>query len=215
MRFGVLGTGTVGQTLGTKLMQLGHDVMLGARDTKNAKAQEWKEKSGLLARTGTYSEAAKFGDVLLNCTQGAGSLEALGMIERGDLKGKVLIDVANALDFSKGMPATLTICNTDSLGESIQREYPELRVVKALNTCNVMVMVEPSRVKGDHELFICGNDEPAKNTVKGLLHEFGWKSVIDLGDITNARATEQLLPIWLRLFGIYKTGDFNFHIAKN
>ena len=106
-----------------------------------------------------------------------------------DLAGKILIDVANPLDFSGGMPPTLTPCNTDSLGESLQREFPNAKVVKTLNTCNCKVMVDPARVPGEHDLFICGNDAGAKDQVRTLLREFGWTSIIDLGDITNARAT--------------------------
>ena len=134
---------------------------------------------------------------------------------RKDLEGKVLLDVANPLDFSHGMPPTLTICNTDSLGESIQREFPETEVVKALNTCNCRVMVDPGRVTGDHDIFVCGNNGVAKGQVKALLRDFGWRSIIDLGDITNARATEQLLPIRIRLYGQYQTGDFNFKVVRN
>lgn len=215
MKYGVLGTGMVGQTLATKLAELGHEVMMGSRTADNKDARAWLEGAGTRGRIGTFQDAARFGEVILNCTQGSASLEALRTVQPKDLQRKVLLDVANPLDFSRGTPPTLTICNTDSLGESIQREFPETRVVKALNTCNCRVMVEPGRVKGDHDTFVCGNDPAAKEQVKGLLRNFGWKSIIDLGDITNARATEQLLPIWIRLYGLYQTGDFNFKIVRN
>jgi hypothetical protein len=204
----------VGQTLADKLIELGHEVMMGSRSAQNEHAAAWAGKAGSRGGIGTFGDAAHFGETLLNCTQGSVSLQALRQVDRKDLAGKVLIDVANALDFSQGMP-TLTICNTDSLGESIQREFPETNVVKALNTCNCKVMVAPGSVKGDHDIFLCGNDEEAKEAVKALLRDFGWKSIIDLGDIRYARATEQLLPLWLRLYGMYGTPEFNFKIVRS
>ncbi|HXV59712.1 MAG TPA: NAD(P)-binding domain-containing protein [Vicinamibacteria bacterium] len=215
MRYAVLGTGMVGQTLGEKLVALGHEVMMGSRTQDNENARAWAERVGESGKTGTFRDAAKFGDVVLNCTQGTASLDVLRLLDRADLAGKVLIDVANPLDFSHGMPPSLAICNTDSLGESIQREFAEARVVKALNTCNCRVMVDPGRVKGEHDVFVCGNDESAKEHVKALLREFGWRSIIDLGNITNARATEQMLPIWLSLSRVYGTYDVNFKIVHN
>ncbi len=213
MRYGVVGTGMVGQTLGTKLVGLGHDVMMGSRSAQNEKARAWLAAVGGRARASTFADAARHGEILVNCTQGTVSLDVLRSVDRGDLAGKVLIDVANPLDFSTGS-LTLSICNTDSLGESIQREFPELRVVKTLNTCNCQVMVNPDRVRGEHDVFVCGNDAAAKETVTALLRDFGWRSIIDLGNITAARATEQLLPIWVNLYGLYGTADFNFRIVR-
>ena len=215
MRFGVLGTGIVGQTLATGFTELGHDVMMGSRTADNREAEAWRRRAGSSARIGTFRDAAAFGEVLVNCTQGAVSPDVFRSIEPTDLVDKVLIDVANPLDLSDGKPPRLTICNTDSLGERLQRELPMMKVVKALNTCNCRVMVDPQRVKGDHDVFVCGNDDAAKATVKGLLHDFGWKTVVDLGDITAARATEQLMPIWLRLYGLYGSADFNFKIVRS
>jgi predicted dinucleotide-binding enzyme len=214
MRYAVLGTGMVGQTLATKLVELGHEVTMGSRTAGNENAQAWAKSAGARGRSGTFREAAAFGEVLINCTQGSVSIEALRSLDPKDVAGKVLIDVSNPLDFSHGMPATLTICNTDSLGESLQRAFPKANVVKALNTCNCQVMVNPGRVPGEHDIFLCGNDAGAKEFVKGLLGDFGWKSIIDLGDITAARATEQLMPTWLRLYGMYQSVDFNWRIAR-
>ena len=215
MKFGVLGTGMVGQTLATKLVALGHEVAMGSRTANNEKARQWAAKAGPKGRAGTFADAAKFGQIVLNCTEGMVSLEALQTVDRKDLAGKIVIDVANPLDGSKGGMPVLSVCNRDSLGESIQREFPEARVVKALNTCNCNVMVDPGRVKGDHDIFLCGNDPKAKDQVASLLRDFGWKSVIDLGDISNARGTEQLLPLWMRLYGLFQSPDFNFKIVRN
>ncbi len=215
MNLGILGTGDVGKTIGTRLIGLGHSVKMGSRTLDNPNAEAWVQAAGKLASHGSYADCARFGEILFNCTSGSGTLSALGSIKNADLNHKVLIDVANPLDFSRGMPPTLTICNTDSLGEQIQREHKLLRVVKALNTMNADVMVNPKLVPGDHDVFICGNDDDAKSQVTMILMEwFGWKSVIDLGDISAARGMEMVLPLWISLSGNLDTSLFNFHIAK-
>ena len=154
---------------------------------------------------------------MFDCTNGANSLAALRQAGADNLRGKILIQVGNPLDFSKGMPPTLTVCNTDSLGEQTQREFPDVRVVKALNTVNCDIMIAPSRVPGDHELFICGNNAAAKREVTDRLCEwFGWRpgNIIDLGDITNARGTEMFLALWVRLWGVLETPHFNIHVVR-
>lgn len=215
MNIGVLGTGMVGQTIGEKLVTLGHRVKLGSRASGNEKANAWVQKVGPNGTAGTFAETAAFGEVVFNCTSGAGSLDALKAASAG-LAGKLLIDVTVPLDFSKGMPPTLFSGNTDSLGEAAQRLLPDTKVVKALNTVNCQVMVDPKRVAGgEHDLFIAGNDAAAKATVSEYLRTwFGWKSIIDLGDITAARGTESYLPLWLRLYGATKTADFNIRLVR-
>ena len=212
MRIGVIGSGGVAKTLGGKLASLGHDVMLGTRDPK--KLVDWCKETG--ARAGTNAEAAQHGEVVINATAGTGTLEALEAAGRSNLEGKVLIDVANPLDFSKGMPPSLTVVNTDSLGEQVQRAYPGARVVKALNTVNQDVMIAPQSVAGgDHHLFVCGNDAAAKSQVTGWLKEwFGWKNVLDIGDIAGARGTEMYLPLWLRLWSASGTPHLNVKVVK-
>ncbi len=215
MNIGILGTGIVGQTIGTKLIQLGNDVMLGARMANNEKAAEWKKQNGSRASHGTFAQAASHGNILFNCTAGTASLDALNRAGKENINGKILIDVANPLDFSNGMPPALSICNTSSLGEQIQKTYPEVKVVKALNTMNCKLMVNPAMLKDEHDVFVCGSDKEAKSEVISILKEwFGWKSVIDLGDITAARGMEMILPLWLRLMGILQTPNFNFKIVK-
>ncbi len=224
MKIGILGSGVVGQTIGAKLVDRGEDVMLDTRapgrlDDKRgmgAPLAEWLERTRNRARIGTFQEAAAHGDVVFNATSGAGSLEALALAGERNLHGKILIDIANPLDFSRGMPPSLTVCNTDSLGEQIQRAFPAVRVVKALNTMTAQIMVDPALVAGgDHDVFVSGNDGAAKARVAELLTLwFGWRGAIDLGDITTARGTEMLLPIWLRLWGALGTPMFNFKIAR-
>src|SRR5436309_8244593 len=166
MKIGVLGTGMVGQTIGTKLVRMGQDVMMGSRSSTNEKAAAWVKANAPKASAGTFADAAKFGEMLFNCTHGVASLDALKLARAQNMKGKLLIDVANPLDFSKGMPPTLSVCNTDSLAEQIQKAFPEVRVVKTLNTVNCNLMVNPSIVPGDHDVFVSGNDQDAKVKVK-------------------------------------------------
>jgi predicted dinucleotide-binding enzyme len=214
MRIGILGTGDVGGRLGTKLVSLGHDVRMGSRIAPNPKAAGWAKANGPRASAGTFADAAKFGEVVFNCTAGSASLEALKRAGADNLGVKVLVDVANPLDFSKGMPPTLTVCNTDSLGEQIQRAFPDAKVVKALNTTSNEVMVNPQLVPGEHDTFLCGNDPQAKAKVVEILRAFGWTSPIDLGDITAARGMEMMLPVWVQLMGAIQTRNFNFKIAR-
>ena len=227
MQIGIFGTGIVGQTLAAALASQGHGVMIGTRDPAatlgreagNALApspfREWLGANPTV-RLGTFAEAARFGEALINATSGGGALPALEAAGADALGDRIMLDVANPLDFSHGMPPTLTVCNDDSLGEQLQRAFPRLRVVKTLNTTNVQVMVNPAAVAGgDHTMFVCGNDAQAKAAVTQWLGEwFGWHDVVDLGDITTARGTEMLLPVWLRLWGALGTPMFNFKIAR-
>ncbi|RKH36639.1 NADPH-dependent F420 reductase [Corallococcus sicarius] len=215
MRIAILGTGMVGETLGSKLVALGHEVRMGSRTADNPKAAAWVKKAGGKASQGTFADAAAFSELLFNCTLGAASLDVLKAAGAESLRGKVLVDVSNPLDFTKGMPPVLYTQPTDSLGEQLQRAFPDLKVVKTLNTMSCEVMVDPARVPGDHDVFVSGNDADAKARVKQLLSEgFGWKHIIDLGDLTTARGTEAFLPLWLRLWGSLRTGDFNIHVVK-
>lgn len=227
MKIGILGTGTVSQTLAGALLEAGHQVIIGTRDPKATRTRTEPDSWGNPgpgtwiaehpgAKLVTMAEAAQAGELLINATAGMVSLAALELAGAANLGNKILIDVANPLDFSAGFPPSLSVSNTDSLGEQIQRAYPDLRVVKALNTMSAVVMVNPASVPGEHNLFLAGNDEAAKKEVSALLVEsFGWPatSLLDLGDITMARGTEMLLPLWVRLFAKLGTPVINFHIA--
>jgi len=226
MKIGIFGTGMVGQTIADKLTQLGHKVMIGTRSKESSLAKTGKDNFGRPSfgewinnrkeiQIGTYSETALFGEFLVNATSGIGSLDALKTAGEKNLSGKILLDISNPLDFSKGMPPTLTVCNTDSLGEQIQRSFPETKVVKSLNTVNANVMVQPSMLQDSTNIFLNGNDSNAKAEVKKLLISFGWneKDIIDMGDITTARGTEQILPVWIRLMVTLQTPVFNFKIV--
>jgi predicted dinucleotide-binding enzyme len=213
MRIGVLGTGIVGRTIGTKLVELGHEVTMGARSAGNERAVEWAAGAGEGAREGRFADAAAHGELVFNCTAGTASLDALRAAGEEELRGKVLIDVANPLDFSKGMPPTLSVCNDDSVGEQIQRALPDSRVVKALNTVTAAVMVDG--IAGSN-LFVCGDDAAAKQQVVELLAGFGWPadSVVDLGGIDGARGMEMYLALWILLMRAVGSPHFNIAIVR-
>ncbi|MFJ7157814.1 NADPH-dependent F420 reductase [Streptomyces sp. NPDC101118] len=225
MRYAVLGTGSVGRTLAARLVSLGHDVVVGTRDPEATLARTEPDGRGLApfgrwqaensaVRLATFAHAAAQGDAVVNTTSGAVSLAVLDAAGAANLAGKVLVDIANPLDFSGGFPPSLDPVNTDSLGERIQRAHPAARVVKTLNTMHALIMVDPSRIQGDHNVFLSGDDADAKKDVTELLRSFGWpdRSIIDLGGIETARGTEMLLPVWLRLMTALGHADFNFHI---
>jgi len=226
MRFGILGTGTVGKTIAARLAGLGHEVMVGTREPAetlsrtepdvygNPPFSAWQEEHPEV-KLGTFGEAAAHGGMVVNATAGAVSLEVLESAGEENLNAKILMDIANPLDFSKGMPPTLLVSNTDSLGEQIQRRFPGAKVVKTLHTTNAYLMVDPAQLAAaDHTVFVSGDDAQAKTTVTDLLRSFGWSDILDLGDITTARGTEMLLPIWVRMFGVLQKQIFNFKIVR-
>jgi hypothetical protein len=222
-KIAVIGTGSVGQTFANKLTSLGHEVMIGTRNvaeklTPNTPFSDWHAQNTDV-KLGTFAEAAAFGEIILNVTQGGSSIKALQLAEVKNLEGKILIDVANPLDFSKGMPPSLLpeLSNTHSLGEEIQKTFPAAKVVKTLNTMWAGLMVNPNMIGGgDHTAFICGNDAEAKTKVKSLLKEFGWtnENILDLGDISASRGTEAVLPVWLRIWSATQNGAFNFKVVS-
>lgn len=213
MRFGVLGTGTVGLAISNRLAGLGHEVMVGTRQPSKS-ADKLKSKNEAVT-VGTFAESAAFGEVIFNATKGGASLEALRLAGESNLGGKVLVDISNPLSLSEGAPPGLLVCNTDSLAEQIQRLLPKARVVKTLNTVTANVMVYPQRLAhGEHQVFVSGNDAQAKAMVTEILKSFGWVHILDLGDITTARGTEMYLTLWLRIWPVLGTGMFNIKIAR-
>jgi 8-hydroxy-5-deazaflavin:NADPH oxidoreductase len=226
MNIGILGTGMVGQVVGAALAAKGHSVMIGTRDVAKALANTDKNAMGMPGfgawhkdnqhiKVGTFADTAKFGEVLVNATSGLGSLEALNMAGADNLGSKVLIDIANELDFSKGMPPRALANDTRSLGEDIQTAFPNLKVVKTLNTMSAFVMVNAALVdNGNSTVFINGNDANAKAQVSEILKSFGWHDIMDLGDITASRSVEMLLPVWLKSWGVIGNTPFNFKIAR-
>ena len=226
MKIGIIGSGVVAQTLGAKLIELGHDVVVGTRDP--AKLDEKKNMAGTLrewlakvnkadrkGRVATFQEAAAHGDLLFNATNGQSSIEALKLAAADKVGTKVLIDTSNELDFSKGMPPGALASQSNCLGERIQAAFPNLKVVKSLNTIGAPVMVAPQTLAGgEHTVFVSGNDTPAKAATAELLKSFGWKDVLDLGDISSARGPEMYMAMWLRLWGATGTGMLNVKVVR-
>jgi predicted dinucleotide-binding enzyme len=206
MKIGVLGTGMVGDAIASKLVALGHDVMMGSRDAKNPKATAWAKRAGAQAQAGTFADATAFGEVLFNCTHGANSVDALRSAGEKRLAGKVLVDVANVLPPAQRGP--------ESLAELIQKTFPQAKVVKALNTINCSLMVDASSLPDSHSVFMSGNDADAKKRVRELLQAFGWKDIIDLGDIGTARATESYVSLWVALWKTLGTDQFNIKVVR-
>ncbi|MPZ72146.1 MAG: NADP oxidoreductase [Nitriliruptorales bacterium] len=223
MRLGVLGTGRVGRTLSEAMAQRGNDVTMGARDPSAVSGREadgelfevWLRRHDGV-RVASFADAAANGEMVFNATAGAASLDALHAAGEQSLRGKILVDVANPLDLSGGVPPTLTVANTDSLAEQIQRAFPQTRVVKALNTVNAAVMVNPAAVgQGDHDLFVCGDDGESKAAVKVILRDwFGWRTIHDLGGIDGARAMEMYLALWIRLMRSTGSASFNVKVVS-
>jgi predicted dinucleotide-binding enzyme len=226
MKIAVLGTGSVGQALSSRLASLGHELVMGTRDVAASLARTTPDGWGNPAigtwatqhpeiKLVSYAEAAAFSDsIIVHAMNGFAAIDSLKQAGEAHLAGKILIDITNPLDFSKGFPPSLFISNTDSLGEQIQAAFPALKVVKTLNTMSNPVMVNPAMVPGDHSVFVSGNDAEAKAVVAEILKSFGWaeRNIIDLGDISTARGTEQILPIWVRLYSVLKTPMFNFNV---
>lgn len=225
MKYAVLGTGAVGRAIAARLDGLGHDVTIGTRDPRATLARAEPDAMGNPPLAGwaaqhagisvaTFADAARQAEIVVNATNGRASLEVLRSAGADNLAGKVLLDIANPLDFSHGMPPTLFVKDDDSLGEQIQRAFPATRVVKALNTLTAGLMVRPDTLPGGSSVFVSGDDPEAKAAVKTLLTQFGHTDVIDLGDISTARGTEMLLPLWLRLWGALGTPMFNVKIVR-
>jgi predicted dinucleotide-binding enzyme len=209
MRIGILGGGAVGQTLGEGFARLGHAVMLGIRavtdetlDRPRNQARtlrDWKAATG--APVVTLREAAEGAEVVVNATNGGGSLAALDEAGGDALAGKPLIDVVNPLDYSRGMPPFLIpdLSGPTSLAERIQSAFPRARIAKAFNTVPAAVVVNSALVPGEHDLFLCG-DEGAKGIALERADGLGWRRFVDLGDIAGARVQEAFVLIWIRLW---------------
>jgi 8-hydroxy-5-deazaflavin:NADPH oxidoreductase len=225
MKIGIIGGGGVAQAIGGKLKANGHDVVIGIRNPTEAELakerqmakplKDWIKNTG--GKVASFSDAAKHGEILVNATSGGASIQALTQAGADNIGSKILIDIANPLDFSKGMPPSLLPAydHGTSLGEEIQKAFPKARVVKTLNTISNSIMINPAAIAADHDLLMAGNDADAKVTVTALVKkEFGWRSVVDLGDITGARGTEHILPIWVRLWGVLGTPAFNIKIVE-
>ena len=200
MKVGILGSGVVGQSLAKGFLHLGHEVKIGTRET--AKLNEWLNGDGKGATTGSFSDAAKFGDLIVLATNWGGSENALKLAGPENMEYKILIDVTNPLDFSKGPPPRPGLQYPASAGEFVQRWVPKARVVKAFNIVSANTMIDARLQEGVADLFIAGNDPAAKAEVTALAKAWHWNSVNDMGNISEAFWLESLAMIWIR-FGFH------------
>lgn len=213
MKYAVLGTGMVGNAIAGRLAELGHEVLMGTRDPAATQAREGYTPIAGVALA-TFADAAARADVVVNATNGDATLDVLALAGADSLAGKPLVDISNGLDFSAGFPPLLTAPQDDSIGEQVQRAFPDALVVKTLNTLNASVMVHPEALPEPTSVFVSGNDAGAKATVTAMLTELGHTDVIDLGDVTTARGTEWMMPFWLRLMQALGTPAFNYRIVR-
>lgn len=227
MKIAIIGTGMVGRGLAARLAGLGHDVAIGTRDVEDTLARstpdgmgtppyaQWQQENPQV-RLLALPDAGEHGEVVINAANGQNALATLEGVGAGPLVGKVLLDLALPLDLSEGFPPTLTISNTDSLGEQIQRAFPDARVVKSLTSVYYQVMIDPTRVPGPHSIFVAGDDSDAKRVVEEILREFGWptESIIDLGDISGARGVEMYARLFFTLYNAFGTFDFNINVTR-
>ncbi|NUR30399.1 MAG: NAD(P)-binding domain-containing protein [Catenulispora sp.] len=216
MKIAVLGTGEVGRRLASRFVEVGHDVVLGSRTADNADARAWAGQTG--SAHGTFADAAAFGEVVVNATGGLVTKAVLEAAGAANLAGKVVVDVSNALDFSKGFPPDAVTFDGIGVAEMIQRDFPQSRVVKTLNTMNNRVMARPDLVPGDHLVFLSGDDAEAKGVTAGLLRDMGWREaqIMDLGGIATSRATEQVVILWVHMNGALGNGPglWNFAVQR-
>jgi predicted dinucleotide-binding enzyme len=205
MRVGILGTGEVGKALATGFVTVGYEVRMGGRQQNNEKAAAWAKDAGAKASAGSFAEAASFGEVVVLATLGMENESALKLAGLDKFRGKVLIDATNPLDFTGGT-AKLAVSGTDSGGERVQRLLPDAHVVKAFNTVGNKFMFRPDFPGGQPDMFIAGNADHAKQSVAGILRDFGW-GVVDCGSIESSRYLEAMCMVWV-LAGM-RTGNWN------
>ena len=216
MKYGVLGTGDVAQTIATKLIELGHEVKMGSRDAKNQKAVNWVKKNGKKASSGTFAEAASFGERVFNCVQGIHAIEALTSAKPENLKGKILIDLSNPYTYKDGHVSLDPKYSVNTcLGEEIQKFLPNTKVVKTLNYLGFNLMTDPSKLAEPITGFYCGNDKDAKKVVDGILHDFGWTDTFDIGDISMSRYTEMMGAFWVPVYGQLKNMNWGLRLVKD
>lgn len=212
MKIAVLGTGSAGRTVAAGLARLGHEVVIGTRDpVATRKRADWDSDLPLEE----YAVVADGADIVVNATNGQASLVVFDAIGGQQLSGKVVLDLANALDFSGGFPPRMAVDDTDSLAEQIQRAFPQARVVKALNTVTAGVMVDPGKVgDGETTVFAASDDAEARAVVVALLEQLGWRDVVEFEELAAARGLEMWLPLWVRLMARLGTADFNLKVVR-
>lgn len=213
MRHAMLGTGMVGKAIGERLIELGDEVCMGSRTPDNEVAAAWAEAQGDRASLATFQDAVAGADFVWLAVKGEHALEVLASV--GDvLEGKTVLDLTNPLDFSQGFPPRLFVCNDDSLGEQLQRAHPDADIVKTFNTLSHVLMVNPGALPEEHDVFVAGESETAKEQVSTLIERLGHKTPLDLGGIEASRGLEAWLLLWTRLYGVIGTPFYNLRLVR-
>ncbi|MBR3111510.1 MAG: NAD(P)-binding domain-containing protein [Prevotella sp.] len=216
MKYGVLGTGDVAQTIASKLVELGHEVMMGSRTANNEKAVAWAAANGDKASCGTFADAAAFGERVFNCVQGIHAIEALEAAGKDNLKGKILIDQSNPYVYKDGhISLKAEYTENTCLGEEVQKLLPDTKVVKTLNYLGSVMMTNPGELSEPVTGFYCGNDAEAKEAVRQILADFGWQETFDMGDISMSRYTEMLGAFWVPVYGQIGHMHWGFRLVIN
>ncbi len=214
MRIGILGSGQVGRTLGAGFASKGHDVRIGTRSPKKPALQKWLRGATGTVSLGTYADAAAHGELLVLACPGAAAMDVIEAAGPERFDGKILLDVSNPLAFDDGQPPGLFARVTDSLGERVQRRLPNTKVVKGLNTMNASTMIRPKMRQGLADVLLCGNNKAAKRKVAGLIRDFGWATLIDVGGIESARWMEAWVPLWVRIADELGSWKVALHILR-
>nr|AWI67042.1 dehydrogenase [Piromyces sp.] len=216
MKYGVLGTGGVAQTIAGKLIELGHEVMMGSRTATNENAVKWTKTHGDKAKCGTFADAAAFGERVFLTVQGIHSIEALKAAGVENLKNKILIDLTNPYIYKDGhITLDSNYSGETCLGIEVQKFLPDTKVVKTLNFIGAMMMTDPEKKLSEPVTsFYCGNDTEAKEAVKKILNDFGWSDTFDMGDISMSRYTEMLGAFWVPVYGQLGSMQWGFKLVR-
>jgi len=201
-KIGILGTGDVGNALANGYVRHGYDVMLSAREAGNAKVTEWVAKHNVPnARGGSFTDAAKFGDIVILAVNGNVWESAIQTAGPANFDGKIVIDATNPIKTEAGFGPILNPQGPDnSLGEKVQAALPKARVVKAYNFINNKYFIDPVAINGQKPtFFLAGSDADAKKAVTELVTATGWDDVMDCGDIRASRMLEPLALLWVKL----------------
>jgi len=196
MKIGVIGSGDVGRAIADGLVESGHDVMIGTRDTQKSELKSWRKKHDKHKSLGSTTEAANYGDMAILAIAWHATEDVLSQI-RPELAGKVVVDVTNPLVYNDDEAPELSIGHTMSGGEIVQHSLPDSHVVKTLNIINHAHMVQPKYKKGNPTMFVCGNNQSAKAHTVEMLIDMGWKDIVDIGPIEKSRLLEPLCLLWI------------------
>jgi len=213
VKIGIFGTGPMGGAIAAAMLALGHEVKLGTREPWSEKVRAWAAAAGPRASSGSFSDAARFAELAFLATRWDGTENALRLAGPDSLRGKVVVDVTNPLVLSPLGPPKLAIGHTDSGGEQVQRWLPGARVVKCFNSVGHALLAGPPLPGGPPDMFLCGDDPHARQTVSELCRALGWGSV-DLGGIEGARLLEPLCVLWVTLGFRTNTWEHAFKLLR-